>query len=88
VGLTVDGVPQRAWAGQTVAAALVAAGRWPLRRNPVSGEVRGPFCGMGICLECEVTIDGRPDSRSCTTQVADGMRVGTTANERRAGDAA
>ena len=77
VTVTIDGTPGHAWAGQSVTAVLVAAGIWPLRRNPVNGQLRGPFCGMGVCLECEVTINGRPDSRSCTAHVTDGMDIRT-----------
>ncbi|MEY9836366.1 (2Fe-2S)-binding protein [Streptacidiphilus sp. EB103A] len=77
VTVTIDGVPGRAWAGQSVSAVLVAAGIWPLRRNQVNGRLRGPFCGMGVCMECEVTIDGRPDSRSCTAHVAEGTDIRT-----------
>ncbi|HEY5836985.1 (2Fe-2S)-binding protein [Streptomyces sp.] len=79
VTVVVDGTPRRAWEGQSVAAALVAGGTWALRRNPVTGDTRGPFCGMGVCLECEVVIDGRPGSRSCTEHVADGMEIRTLA---------
>lgn len=78
VTVVVDGTPRQAWAGQSVAAALVATGTWVLRRNPVNGQPRGPFCGMGVCLECEVTIDGRPGTRTCTEHVADGMDIRTT----------
>jgi len=77
VTVTIDGTPRQAWAGQSVTAALVAAGIWPLRRNPVNGQLRGPFCGMGVCLECEVTINGRPGTRSCTAHVTDGMDIRT-----------
>ena len=77
VTLTIDGTPGQAWAGQTVTAVLVAAGIWPLRRNPVNGQLRGPFCGMGVCLECEMTINGRPGTRSCTAHVTDGMDIRT-----------
>jgi predicted molibdopterin-dependent oxidoreductase YjgC len=77
VTVTIDGTPGQAWAGQSVTAVLVSAGIWSLRRNPVNGQLRGPFCGMGVCLECEVTIDGRPGSRSCTEHVTDGMDIRT-----------
>ncbi|MFC8520167.1 (2Fe-2S)-binding protein [Streptomyces sp. NPDC057257] len=77
VTVVIDGAPSQAWAGQTVTAALVTAGVWPLRRNPVDGAPRGPFCGMGVCMECEVTIDDRPGSRSCTAHVTDGMDIRT-----------
>ncbi|MGW1716943.1 (2Fe-2S)-binding protein [Streptomyces sp. NPDC002156] len=75
--VTIDGSPSEAWAGQSVTAALVTAGVWSLSRNPVNGRPRGPFCGMGVCMECEVTINGRPGSRSCTAHVTDGMDIRT-----------
>ncbi|MFJ9898429.1 (2Fe-2S)-binding protein [Streptomyces sp. NPDC091280] len=80
VTVTIDGTPSRAWAGQSVTAALVTAGVWPVRRNQVNGEPRGPFCGMGVCLECEVTINGRQNARSCTAHVTDGMDIRTAAH--------
>ncbi|WP_243741055.1 (2Fe-2S)-binding protein [Streptomyces sp. 8K308] len=80
MGVVVDGVPHEVWAGQTVAAVLVGAGTWALRRNPVTGEARGPFCGMGVCLECEVTVDGRAAVRACLEHVAEGMEIRTAAH--------
>jgi aerobic-type carbon monoxide dehydrogenase small subunit (CoxS/CutS family) len=81
VHVTVDGITREAWEGQSLTAVLVTAGTWALRRNLVTGDVRGPFCGMGVCLECEVTVDGRPYVRACTEHVADGMDVRTTAGD-------
>jgi aerobic-type carbon monoxide dehydrogenase small subunit (CoxS/CutS family) len=80
VAFHVDGVPCRAVAGTSVAAALLNSGRWGFRRS-VQGEVRGPLCGMGICYECRVTIDGVAHRRACLVLVADGMQVETTARE-------
>ncbi len=61
--------------GETVAAALWAAGEIALRRSSGRGEPRAVFCNMGICFECIVRIDGRP-VRSCMTQViGEGMMV-------------
>ncbi|MFD5513782.1 (2Fe-2S)-binding protein [Streptomyces sp. NPDC127051] len=77
VTVVVDGTPRQAWAGQSVAAVLVAAGIWALGCNPVTGQPRGPFCGMGVCLECRVTIDGCPGTPACTEHVADGMDIRT-----------
>jgi sarcosine oxidase subunit alpha len=65
-------------AGTTVAAALMAAGVTSFRVS-VTGEPRGPLCGMGICFECRATIDGIPHSRSCQTPCAEGMEVRTDA---------
>ena len=75
--LSVDGEPLEALDGETLAAALVAAGRPVLRRTPGGGEARGLFCGMGVCFECLVQIDGRPNVQACLVRVAEGMRVET-----------
>lgn len=60
--------------GSIVSAALAQAGVNRFRQSP-SGEHRGPLCGMGVCFECTVTIDGRPHCRSCQTLCENGMRV-------------
>ena len=65
-------------AGTVVAAALAQAGITRFRRS-VLNQPRGPLCGMGICMECRVTIDGRAHSRSCVVLCVDGMRVETDA---------
>ncbi len=63
-----------ALSGETVAAALSAAGIVTFRRTP-SGAPRGLHCGMGACFDCVVTIDGRIGQRACMRKVADGMEV-------------
>ncbi|GAB4280314.1 MAG: hypothetical protein Kow0092_35930 [Deferrisomatales bacterium] len=70
----VDGRPVPARAGQTVAGALVAAGIRTFRHGE-KGEPRGLFCGMGVCFECRVTVDGVPDVRACVTPARPGCRV-------------
>jgi sarcosine oxidase subunit alpha len=72
---TFDGEPVVAYRGESVAAALMAAGKRTLRKTPVADEPRGVFCGMGMCFDCLVVIDGQPSVRACTTLVLDGMRV-------------
>ena len=62
--------------GTTVAAAVLASGIVHFRRS-VSGSPRGPLCGMGICFECRVTIDGVELERSCNIPARDGMEVAT-----------
>jgi aerobic-type carbon monoxide dehydrogenase small subunit (CoxS/CutS family) len=59
-----------------VAAAVATAGVTAYRRS-VRGEPRAPLCGMGICFECRVTIDGQAHRLSCQTPVEDGMTVVT-----------
>ena len=68
------GRPVTALEGETVAAALTAAGVRTLRTDD-RGEPRGVFCGMGVCFDCLVRIDGRASQRACMTKVAAGMRI-------------
>jgi len=70
-----------AYRGESVLAALLAAGFWILRRSTARGECRGPLCGMGVCYDCLVTIDGRPHQRACQVEVAPGMEVTVAAGE-------
>jgi D-hydroxyproline dehydrogenase subunit gamma len=77
VEILVDGRAVSALAGQSLAGALHAAGLDVLHRNPVTGEPRGAFCGMGVCFECELTVDGVPGIRACMTDVRAGLRVET-----------
>lgn len=76
VVLRVDGTPMTCAAGATVAAAMLTAGITGFRRS-VNGSPRGPVCGMGVCYECRVTIDGVPHQRACMVPVQDGMDVRT-----------
>jgi predicted molibdopterin-dependent oxidoreductase YjgC len=75
--LDVDGQPVTAYQGETVAAALIAAG-YRTFRHTAHGLPRGLFCGMGVCFDCLVTVDGRPHVRACLTLVQPGMRVRLT----------
>ena len=62
-----------AYDGETIAAALIAAGEWTFRTTR-EGDGRGPFCGMGVCGECLVSVDGAP-RRACFEKAAPGLRV-------------
>jgi predicted molibdopterin-dependent oxidoreductase YjgC len=85
VSLSVDGRPIAARAGDSVAAALLAAGILACRTTPVSGAPRAPYCMMGICFECLVAIDGVGSRQACLTRVRDGMRIETQQGRREAG---
>ena len=76
VTLVVDGVEVTMPAGSMVTAAVMKSGKHGFRRS-VTGELRGPLCGMGICFECRVTIDGEEHCRSCQTLCENGMDVRT-----------
>lgn len=76
VTVRVNGVSVTMPAGSMVASAILKTGVNGFRRS-VSGEPRGPLCGMGICFECRVTIDGEQHCRSCQTVCREGMDVRT-----------
>lgn len=78
----VDGRPVAAREGDTLAAALLAAGVEPLRRSAVSGQPRSALCLMGTCFECLVEIDGQANQRACLTPVCEGMQVRTRGGVR------
>lgn len=75
--IEVDGEPLTAHRGETIAAALVAAGRLTLRKTTKQGEPRGMYCGIGVCHECRMVVDGKPNTRVCQTSVTPGCRVET-----------
>jgi sarcosine oxidase subunit alpha len=75
VSLTVNGQQVSVLAGATVAVAVAIAGQ--VCRTSVSGEPRGPLCGMGICYECRVSINGVTHCRSCQILCEPGMEVRT-----------
>jgi D-hydroxyproline dehydrogenase subunit gamma len=75
ISLTVNGVGLSVAHGTTVAAAVAMTSG--ATRRSVSGEPRGPLCGMGICFECRVTIDGIAHQRSCQILCRPGQSVTT-----------
>ena len=76
VRIEVDGEPLQAFEGETVATALLASGRRIFRHTP-GGSPRGLYCGMGICFDCVVEVDGESSVRSCITLVRPGMKIRT-----------
>jgi predicted molibdopterin-dependent oxidoreductase YjgC len=84
VTVSVDGRPVTARAGDSVAAALLAAGIVACRTTPVGDVPRAPFCMMGVCFDCLVEIDGMGSRQACLVRVRDGMRIDTQHGRRRA----
>ena len=76
VSLTINGQQVTVPPGTVVAAAIAQAGLMSFRKS-VLNQSRGPLCGMGICMECRVTINGKAQSRSCQTLCEPGMEVRT-----------
>jgi hypothetical protein len=76
VSLTVNGKLVSVPPGSMVSTAIALAGVVTFRRS-VNGEPRAPLCGMGICFECRVTINGRKHGLSCQTPCEPGMDVET-----------
>ena len=82
IAVTIDGKSTEARAGDSVAAALLAAGLDHCRTSAVSGEKRAPYCMMGVCFDCLVTIDGISNRQGCLIEVRDGMRIDTQRGRR------
>lgn len=73
--IQVNGKPVIAYPGETIAAVMLAAGWHVFRHTALSGEPRGPFCGMGLCFDCLVTLNGQQNVRSCVTFAQPGDQV-------------
>jgi hypothetical protein len=61
--------------GQSVGAALIAAGTYSWRITAKSARPRGIFCGIGVCYDCLITVDGVPNQRACLVEASAGLRV-------------
>jgi sarcosine oxidase subunit alpha len=85
VTLVIDGTSVPARPGDTVAAAMLAAGVSRCRTTPVSGAPRAPYCMMGVCFDCLVTIDGVGNRQGCLVRVRDGMQVEIQLGKRELG---
>ncbi|MCC6147076.1 MAG: (2Fe-2S)-binding protein [Anaerolineaceae bacterium] len=77
IRIVVDGSFLDAFEGETVAAVLLAAGVIKFRLTREHRHPRGVYCGMGVCYECLVRVDGVDNVRACMTPVVDGMNVET-----------
>ncbi|GIW92652.1 MAG: ferredoxin [Pirellulaceae bacterium] len=74
VTIWVNGRMVRVPAGTVLASALLHLGILYTARS-VSGQLRGPLCGMGICFECRATVNGQPLMRTCQLVCHEGLRV-------------
>jgi predicted molibdopterin-dependent oxidoreductase YjgC len=85
IRVTIDGVAVEAREGETVAAAMLAAGVDHCRTTPVSGAPRAPYCLMGVCFDCLVTIDGVGNRQACLIPVREGMAIELQQGKRELG---
>jgi predicted molibdopterin-dependent oxidoreductase YjgC len=77
VQIWINGQETQAFSGEMVSTALLARGPRQFRRTVKNCAPRGLYCGMGVCFDCLVTIDGIPNLQACLTPVAAGMRIET-----------
>lgn len=77
VTITIDGKVITAIDGEPIASALIAAGIKTFRITRVRKEPRGYFCGIGLCSDCMMVVDGIPNVRTCITPVKEGMKIET-----------
>jgi len=75
--ITVDGRPVQCRAGETIAAALMQTGLDAWRTTRRAGTPRGLFCGIGICFDCLVSINGARPVRACLATGRAGDRIAT-----------
>lgn len=75
VRITVDGETVEGLEGQSIAGVLLGSGRVSWRETAVAGRPRGLFCGIGVCFDCLVTVDGVPDVRACQRRACEGDEV-------------
>lgn len=78
----IDGVKVEAAEGDSVATTLLCMGQTAFRNTAVTSSPRGPYCGMGVCFDCLVTINGEGNRQACLTPVAEGMQIVTGQGRR------
>ncbi len=76
ISVTINGKRVDVTFGTSVLAAILSTGNSKIRRS-VTGEARGPVCGMGICFECRATVNQQPQMRTCQLLCAPGMDIRT-----------
>jgi hypothetical protein len=72
IEISLDGEPITGVAGQSIAGVVLASGRLAWRRTSVDGRPRGLFCGIGVCFDCIVMVNGERDVRACQRRAAAG----------------
>lgn len=87
VTITLDGASASGVAGQSLAGVILASGMLGFRRTSALGRPRGVFCGIGVCFDCLVEVNGQRDVRACQRRAADGDVVNSQHDRLPSGDA-
>lgn len=77
IKIIVDNKEIEAFEGETIVAALIAAGIKVFHITSKRNEPRGYYCAIGVCNDCVMTVNGKPNVRTCVTQVSNGMKIET-----------
>lgn len=86
VTIIFEGEEIEAYEGEPIAAALLAAGIKVFRKTKKRKDPRGPFCGIGLCTDCIMKVNGEPNVRTCITPVEDGMVIERQGDNREDSD--
>jgi hypothetical protein len=84
--IIVDGKPIVAYEGETIGAALIASGQRTLRYTNKKEHPRGLYCGIGLCQECRMVINGIANTQACQTLATPGCQVETQKSNKKRGD--
>jgi len=87
ITITLDGVPASGVAGQSLAGVILAGGTLGFRRTSAQGRPRGVLCGIGVCYDCLIEVNGQRDVRACQRRAADGDVVTIQHDRLPSGDA-
>jgi len=77
IPIVLDGQPVDAHEGESIASAMWRSGVRTCRITRKTAQPRGYYCGMGVCFECVVHVEGEGDVRSCSAKVTENMDVST-----------
>jgi len=83
IEIIVDGEPVIAYEGETIGAALLAAGKRTLRYTNKKDHPRGLYCGIGLCQECRMVVNGISNTQVCQTLSTPGCQVETQKSNKR-----
>ncbi len=75
IDVLINGKIIKAFKGETIASTLLSNEYFAFKKNRKSSELRGPFCGMGVCFECLVTVNKDSRLQACVTQIEEGMEI-------------